>query len=312
MVEPHALVVDSITRRFGRQVAVDDVTFEVERGSVHGLLGPNGSGKTTTLACALGLLAPHAGRVTVLGQPAARLDRTRGRVGVLFDRPILLRGLSVRRQVQYTAQLLGHRGGRSVDEALELVGLRDLARRPSKALSLGQQKRLALASALLGAPELLVLDEPLAGLDPLGVRGLLQLVRELSERGLTIVLSSHRLHEIEPLISHATILLGGRVVRTGTLAELVGESRRLRLVTSDAAGAREVVERLGGEVGPLEDRTDGWLVTLAQVGPADLNRALHEAGVAVSELRPVTTGLPALFDALLDEHIEGPIPFRLP
>ncbi|MDA1264739.1 MAG: ABC transporter ATP-binding protein [Planctomycetota bacterium] len=306
-----ALHVDRLSRRFGRFRAVDDVSFEVTRGSVHGLLGPNGSGKTTTLACALGLLRPHAGRASVLGEPAHRLHRTRGRVGVVFDTPILVRGLRVRSQVAYAARLYGHRGGRSVDEALELVGLADLARRPVTALSLGQQKRLALASALAGDPELLVLDEPLSGLDPLGVRGLLACVRELAARGLTIVLSSHRLHEIEPVLTHATILIGGRVARSGSLSELVGDPSRQALVGDDPARAQVLIESLGGRVTALDGRAEALLVEPGPRGVSALNRALVEAGIEVRELRPAGAGLPALFESLLDERAQGALPFTL-
>lgn len=305
------LVVDSLSRRFGSHVAVDEVSFEVGAGTVHGLLGPNGSGKTTTLACAMGLLRPHAGRVTVLGHPASALHRTAGRVGVVFDRPILVRGLRVHSQVAYTASLLGHRGGRSVDEAIELVGLGALARHRSHGLSLGQQKRLALASALVGDPELLVLDEPLSGLDPLGVRGFLQLVRELAARGLTIVLASHRLHEIEPVLTHASILIGGRVVRTGALHELLAGEHLLLVATDDPARAREVVEQLGGSAKDSEGRPDALLVDPGEAGAAELNRALNEAGLAVRELRPTGSGLPTLFDSLLDEHAREATPFQL-
>ncbi len=306
-----ALAVDSLTRRFGGHLAVDDVSFEVERGSIHGLLGPNGSGKTTTLACALGLLRPHAGRSTVLGEPSGALHRTRGRVGVVFDAPILVRGLAVRAQVAYAARLFGHRGGRTVDEAIELVGLGDLKRRSVSALSLGQQKRLALASALAGAPELLVLDEPLSGLDPLGVEAFLTLVRRLAGMSTTIVLSSHRLHEIEPVLTHATVLIGGRKVRSGSLEELVGRPGRVVLVANDGERAREVVERCGGSAAAA-DESGALLVDPGPLDAAALNRALHEAGVEVSELRPASAGLPALFQALLDEHAQGPVPFRLP
>lgn len=307
----HPLVVDSLTRRYGRHVAVDGVSFKVERGAVHGLLGPNGSGKTTTLACCLGLLAPHSGEVAVLGQPARRLDRTRGRVGVVFDRPTAMRGQSVRGQVRYSARLLGHRGGRKVNEALELVGLRHLARRPARGLSLGQQKRMALASALLGDPEFLVLDEPLSGLDPMGVRGLLRLISELSKRGLTILLSSHRLHEIEPILTHASILIGGRLVRSGSLGQLLGSGRVLRLDCAGDGPVDEIARGVGARATRRPGEEHGWTVELGSGDAAALNRALHEAGVGVRELAPVNAGLPTLFDSLLDEHAGGPLPFQL-
>ena len=304
------LEIDALTRRYGRVLAVDGVSFAVAPGSIHGLLGPNGSGKTTTLSCALGLQRASSGTVRVLGEPPARLHRTRGKVGVVFDTSILVRGLTVRRQLAYAASLFGHRpeSGRSLADALERTGLADLARRPVTRLSLGQQKRLALACALAGAPELLVLDEPLSGLDPLGARELLRLLRDLAAAGVTVLLSSHRLHEVEPVLTHATILLGGRVARDGPLDELVRAPRRLRIAADEPARAAALLRELG--VASCEPTPDGaLLVDPGAHTAAALNRRLVEAGLGVEELAPAGTArergagaLAALFDSLLDEH----------
>jgi ABC-2 type transport system ATP-binding protein len=272
-----ALTVRALTRRYGDVVAVQGVDLTVTRGAVYGLLGPNGSGKTTTLACALGLLRPTSGEVRVLGVPAERLHRTRGRVGVVFDTPALIKGLSVAANLAYAARLRGHGGGRSAGEALELVGLTDLARRHAGKLSLGQQKRLSIAIALAGTPELLVLDEPLSGLDPLGVRQVLRLVRRLAD---------------------AAVLLRGKVAAAGALDELLGGTDRHRIGADDPRRARDVVAGFEG----ARVVADGpeLLVELGGHPVSALNRALVEAGVAVSSIATERSSLPALFESLVD------------
>jgi ABC-2 type transport system ATP-binding protein len=308
----HALEVDSLTKRYGRVMAVAEMSFAVERGAVYGLLGPNGSGKTTTLACSLGLLRPSGGRVIVLGEDARRLHRTRGRVGVVFDAPIRVRGLSVRGQLAYAMRLLGRAGergrGRSADELLSLTGLTALARRPVARLSLGQEKRLAVATALAGDPELLVLDEPLSGLDPVGARRLLRLVRELAQSGVAVVLSSHRLHEVEPVLTHAGILIAGRLAAEGPIEALLASRARLRVGVDDPPRALEALSRLGGSDARAGAQDGRLLIELGGRSPAEVNRALVEAGIAVSELRSDGDGLPGLFDALVDELQGSAVP----
>lgn len=293
-----ALEVDSLTKRYGRFVAVDDVSFTVEKGAVFGLLGQNGSGKTTTLACALGLMRPSKGRTTVLGEPSRRLHRASGRVGVVFDAPILVKGLTVRGQLDYSRRLFGHAGGRSVGAALELVGLEKLGRRRVTQLSLGQQKRMAVATALAGAPDLLVLDEPLSGLDPLGARDLLNLFRSLSAEGLTILVSSHRLNDIEPVLSHAAVLVDGRVAALGAMGELLGSTGSHRILVDDAERGQRVLEELAG----VAVRRDGaaLVVHAGERDAADLSRALVGAGLGLRELRSADRSLATLFESLAD------------
>ncbi|MGB0333500.1 MAG: ABC transporter ATP-binding protein, partial [Planctomycetota bacterium] len=168
-----ALRVRGLRKRYGATEAVKGVDLTVQPGQVYGLLGPNGSGKTTTLSCALGLLAPTSGTCEVLGVPSSALHRTRGKVGCVFDVPALLKGHTIAQNLAYQSRLRGHTGGRSMKDALRRVGLEGFERRSAGGLSLGQEKRLAIAGAIMGTPELVVLDEPLSGLDPMGVRGML-------------------------------------------------------------------------------------------------------------------------------------------
>jgi ABC-2 type transport system ATP-binding protein len=299
-----ALELRGLTKRYGARTVVEGLSLEVPAGSIFGLLGPNGSGKTTTLSCALGLLRPTAGTARVLGEPVARIHRLQGRLGVVFDAAIALPGLTVTQNLAYVRRLLGHRRGRTDGELLEAVGLTGHARQRAGSLSLGQQKRLALAAALLGEPELIVLDEPLSGLDTLGVRRMLRLFRSLREEGLTILLSSHRLHEMQTVVTHAGILLDGGIARTGPLDELLGRGAgRHRFTVGDPRRAREALLGLPGveEVSAAEEDTIVE-VRLAGVTAWELNRRLVEAGVEVHASEPGVETLQGLFERLVDER----------
>ena len=320
---PPALRISSLEKRFGATRAVKDVSLQVATGSIYGLLGPNGSGKTTTLGCALGLQRPDRGEIEVLGVPAAALHRTRGRVGVVFDDPTLLTGMRALDNLEYARRLLGHTGGRSPREALERVGLGDRARARAGTLSLGQKRRLSIARALLGRPELLVLDEPLSGLDTPGVRDVLELLRELHAEGLTLLLSSHRLHELERIVTHVGVLMGGELVREGTLDELL-ESGGRRLAVRAAPGPlmKQVLDSLTPDlawrpVAPGEelearlprgepgDDTALALVEPGRLSAAEINHKLHQGGCKVSALVPQRLDLQTVFENLLDAALDG-------
>ncbi|MBM3984683.1 MAG: ABC transporter ATP-binding protein, partial [Planctomycetes bacterium] len=241
---PAALAVRDLSKSYGATRAVQDVSLTVQRGDVFGLLGPNGSGKTTTLSCALGLLPIDAGSIEVLGRPAHRIHETAGRVAVVFDGATLVDGLTCRQNLQYARRVLGHAGGRPDAELLALTGIESLAERRAGRLSLGQRRRLSIARALIGQPELLVLDEPLSGLDTVGVRAMLQLFRSLHGQGLTLLVSSHRLPEMETILTRAAILVGGRLLREASLDELLhGQRLRLRVRATPAADAASALQR---------------------------------------------------------------------
>ncbi len=298
-----ALAVRNLVKTYGAVRAVDDVSFDVPRGSIYGLLGPNGSGKTTTLSCALGLLHQDSGHADVLGLPAARIHETAGRVAVVFDAATLVDGLTCRQNLRYARRLLGHAGGRSDDEALELTGITALASRRAGRLSLGQRRRLSIARALIGRPELLVLDEPLSGLDTVGVRAMLRLFRDLHGQGLTLLLSSHRLPEMETILTRAAILVAGRLLREASLDELLhGQKLRLRVRATPTPDAQSALSRLRG-VTVLERRADDELLLLpGDVVPSAINAALVQAGCAVSALVPERATLQAVFETLVDEQ----------
>ena len=300
---PAAMAVRNLVKTYGDVRAVDDVSFEVPQGSIYGLLGPNGSGKTTTLNCALGLLGHDSGRVEVLGLPSARIHDTAGRVAVVFDSATLVDGLTCRQNLQYARKLLGHRGGRPDDEALELTGIASLASRRAGRLSLGQRRRLSIARALIGKPELLVLDEPLSGLDTVGVRSMLRLFRELHGHGLTLLVSSHRLPEMETILTRVAIIMAGRLLREASLDDLLhGQKLRLRVRAAPAPDALAAIAKLRG-VTLLERRSDDELVLLpGETAPAAINAALVQAGCAVSAFVPERATLVSAFEELVDQE----------
>jgi ABC-2 type transport system ATP-binding protein len=215
-----------LTKRFGALTAVDDLSFELEAGSVTGFLGPNGAGKTTTLRMLLGLAKPTHGRALVFGRPYARLERPGSRVGAVLEAADLHPGRTGRdhlRVLSYPA-----RAGRGrVDEVLALVDLAGAADRRVAGYSLGMRQRLSLAAALLGDPELLILDEPANGLDPEGIRWLRDFLRAFAREGRTVLVSSHHLAEVEQMVDEVLIIDHGRLLAEAPLNELVAGSSSL-------------------------------------------------------------------------------------
>ncbi|WP_445156118.1 ATP-binding cassette domain-containing protein [Arthrobacter sp. Hor0625] len=240
-----------LSKRFGRQLAVDGIDLAVPRGSVFGFLGPNGSGKTTTIRILLGLAAASGGSVRVLGQEMPRQLRTvLPRVGALVEGPAFYPFLSGAANLQRFDAADPDAPTRTrqarVRTALERVGLAHAADKKVRAYSLGMKQRLGIANALLAPRELLVLDEPTNGLDPQGTREVRHLVRSLAADGATVFVSSHLLAEVEQICTHAAIMSAGRLVAQGALAELRQAGQpRVRLVTPDPGGAAAVLARFG-------------------------------------------------------------------
>jgi ABC-2 type transport system ATP-binding protein len=229
---------EDLTKRYGAHAAVDGISFSVSKGQIFGLLGPNGSGKTTTMGMLLGVTAPTSGSVRLFGQAdAAALQRARRRVGATLETPNFYPYLSASDNLRLVANLKGL-GGRHVDAALDAAGL--LARRKDavEGYSLGMKQRLALAAALLGDPDVIVLDEPANGLDPDGARQLRETLTGLAAAGRTVLLSSHLLHEVERTCTHVAIMRRGRIVRQGSM-ESVLERAAVDARLGREASARE-------------------------------------------------------------------------
>jgi ABC-2 type transport system ATP-binding protein len=228
------IALDGLTKRFGDIVAVDDLTVQLERGRVIGLLGPNGAGKTTTMRMLLGLVAPTSGSATIDGRPYRALDEPIRRVGAVLEATSFHPGRRARdhlRVLATTAGIAEHRA----DEVLARVGLDGAARRRVGGFSLGMRQRLGLAAALLGDPDILVLDEPTNGLDPEGIRWLRDFVRAYAASGRTVLVSSHLLAEVAQTVDEVVVLNGGRLVAHAPLSELLRGGTVVRIRTPDAA-----------------------------------------------------------------------------
>jgi ABC-2 type transport system ATP-binding protein len=291
---------DNLSKRFGARTVVDDVSFRVEPGTVTGFLGANGAGKTTTLRMLTGLSEPDGGHASVLGGRYRDLPNPGRRVGVLLDAAAQHGGRRGREALAVSAQLMGVGQGR-VETLLDLVGLdRPAARRRVRHYSLGMRQRLGIAHALLGDPEVLILDEPANGLDPPGIRWMRELLRDFADRGGTVLLSSHLLHEVQALADRVVIIHLGRIVAEGSLAELLAGSGTL-VRGDDDARLRSALATAGLETRPA---LDGGFVVEAQ--PEVVGRISLDAGVALSRLAPAEdSGLEQLFFDLTARAADG-------
>jgi ABC-2 type transport system ATP-binding protein len=279
MIEAHGL-----TKRLGGNVVVDDVSFRCEPGTVTGFLGPNGAGKTTTMRMLCSLLEPDAGAATVLDGAYRDLPNPGRRVGILLDAAAQHGGRRGREALAVSAQLMGVEE-RRVDELLDVVGLdRGAARKRVRQYSLGMRQRLGIAHALLGDPQVLILDEPANGLDPEGMRWMRALLREFADRGGTVLLSSHLLYEVEAIADRMVIIGAGKIVAQGTREELLAGSGTLVRASDEAALAAALIAA-GLEARAAND--GGFLV---EADPEDVGRAALAGSVALSHLQPFDNG----------------------
>jgi ABC-2 type transport system ATP-binding protein len=314
-----AIVTRGLTKRYGSRVALSGLDLNVPRGQVYGFLGPNGSGKTTTLRLLVGLMRPNAGTIEVLGQPYSWRDRRRMfRIGSLIEAPSFYPYLSGRDNlVVFAATGAATPRGR-VDESLEAVGLTDRGRDKVKTYSLGMKQRLGIASALLSNPELLLLDEPANGLDPAGIVAMRELLRYLTATGRTVLISSHILPEIQQLADVIGIIDRGRLVREGPLDSLLSETARVRVWVPPAEVSRalSILAVLNAPLEPAPPGTShaGWItVRVPADRSADVNRLLAQNGIYASAL-DVSSDLESVFLSLTmgapadDGRPKGPPP----
>ncbi len=279
---------EGLTKRYGRLTVVDDVALDVHEGDLFGFLGPNGSGKTTTIRMLLGLVHPTAGHVELLGRPMPKAaPEVLAQVGALVEGPAFHPGLSGRRNLTMV-DAAGRGGGRStrrrrVGAAMDRVGLGAVDRRPLKAYSMGMRQRLGLAAALLRRPRLLVLDEPTNGLDPQGINEMRVLFTDLVAGGTTVFLSSHLLAEVEAICTRAAMMASGRLVAQDSLDRLLAPTGRVIVDAIDAAAAETVLAGLVGSAA-IERAGDRLTVELDGHAPERMNEVLVQAGVGVRGL----------------------------
>ena len=304
-----AIETSGLTKVFGRQHAVDALDLSVPTGSVFGFLGPNGSGKTTTIRLLLGLAAATSGEIRMLGEPMpTALRSVLPRVGALVEGPAIYPFLSGRANLLRLDAADRHAASRTrrarIDAALERVGLSHAADKKAHAYSLGMKQRLGIANALLRPRELLILDEPSNGLDPQGTREVRGLIRSLADDGTTVFVSSHLLSEIEQLCSHVAVMSAGRLVAQGTLDELRRSDQRITVRTPDAAAARRALAKLHlvVDAGSGPDTVSAALVD--GVLPETVTAALVTAGVRVRGIAVAGETLEERFVALTGEGFD--------
>jgi ABC-2 type transport system ATP-binding protein len=274
------ILLDGLTKGYGSQLAVRDVSFSCEPGTVTGFLGPNGAGKSTTLRMLCGLTRPTAGSAAVLGVPYQALPNPARHVGVLLDAGAQHSGRTGLETLKLSALTVGVDAGRAGD-LLDRVGLPpSAAKKRVGNYSLGMRQRLGIAQALLGDPSVLILDEPANGLDPEGIRWMRGLLRDFADRGGTVLLSSHLLHEVEAIADRLVVIGGGRILAEGTKHELLaGAEMRVRALDPEA------LDRALAAAG-LTVTADGDGARLVDAEAEEVGRAAAAAGVVLLELRP--------------------------
>jgi ABC-2 type transport system ATP-binding protein len=293
--------VKDVTKRYGSTLAVDHLSFQVHPGQVTGFLGPNGAGKTTTMRLILGLAAPTAGKALVNHQSYARLRRPLHQVGALLDANAVHGGRSALDHLRWIAQSNGIQGAR-VTEVLEIVGLGRVARRRVGGFSLGMKQRLGIAAALLGDPEVLLLDEPVNGLDPEGIRWMRGLLKSLAADGRTVFVSSHLLSEMALMADHLIVIGRGRLIADTGLAEFVRRGAPGEVAVQSGRGP-ELASLLTARGAGVTVATDGALVVtgLDAVAVGEL-AAAH--GIPLRELTPRSDSLEEVFMDVTGDRVD--------
>src|SRR5215470_10122412 len=288
------LSAEGLSKRFGDRVAVSDVSFEVASGEILGFLGPNGAGKTTTIRMLVGLARPDSGRIRIFGSDlSGHFVEAMKHVGSIVESPDLYRYLSGRENLLHFSRMLPDGAATRIEELARLVNLEGRLDDKVSSYSLGMRQRLGIAQALLGNPDLLILDEPANGLDPAGIREIRQLIRSLAhERGLAVFVSSHLLAEVEQMCDRVAIIHRGRTLAAGSVQDLLERSTagRTRFIVDSPEAAREVLARQGGVTEVSVEGRDAVTARVSRDAAPAAIAALVAAGVALFAVeRPSST-----------------------
>jgi ABC-2 type transport system ATP-binding protein len=303
--------VRDLTKRFGPKVAVDHLSFVVQPGQVTGFLGPNGAGKSTTMRLILGLDHPNSGEATINGKPYAQLAEPLRTVGALLEAKSVHTGRSARNHLLFLAQTQGL-PARRVDEMLDFVGLREVARKRAGSYSLGMSQRLGVAAAMLGDPQVLLLDEPVNGLDPEGVLWIRNLMKQLAGQGKTVLVSSHLMNEMAITADHIIVIGRGQLLANASTAEVIarGSGRSVLVRTPAADKLTELITGAGGSVvpghngGPVDPDDKAPFLTVTGVPAARIGELAASASVVLHELTPQLATLEDAFLELTSDHVE--------
>jgi ABC-2 type transport system ATP-binding protein len=289
----YVIETELLTKKYGDVIAVDQLSLKVPRGGVFGFLGPNGSGKTTTMGMLLGLVHPTSGQARIFGDPARHASTLR-RVGAMVESPTFYPYMTGRANLQYFQGVSQHGSADEVERLLDIVDLGKRAGSKFATYSLGMKQRLGIACALLGDPELVFLDEPTNGLDPAGVVEVRELIRQLGTGGRTVVLSSHLLAETELVCDHVAVLARGKLIVQGNIKELLHDKDSFWLGTTDDAAAARLLSALPA-VGNVAIGDGELVVTAPPANAAEITKALAQAGIYVTKLVPIRHSLESFF-----------------
>ncbi len=297
----HALSISGLSKAYGAHQVLKQLNLEVSSNAIHGLVGLNGSGKTTTLECLLGLRSIDDGNISVLGLPPGNLHKAMGRVVAIFDQPSLNPNLTVRQCLQQ-ASLLTHTTRRSFNEAEELLSIQRYSDFKIKNLSLGNKRRASIAQALLADPELVILDEPFNGLDAGGVEDILQLIGKLNrDAGTTFLLSSHQLPYLEKICSHIAILNDGDIAANGSVQELLNNQQLIKLASPALQDAEKIIKELSS-TRVIGREGDYLSLESTDLDSSEINQLLVSQNIPVSELILEKASLENLFHEITGEQ----------
>lgn len=301
----YVIQTDGLTKRYGDILAVDDLSIQVKRGHIYGLLGPNGSGKTTTMGMLLSLLKPTSGTFTLFGG-AYSLEASLRRIGAVIETPSYYPYLSGRRNLAYFQGVSQRGTPDEIDRLLDQVGLADRADSKFNTYSMGMKQRLGLAYSLLGDPDIVILDEPTNGLDPEGMIEVRELIRSLGDGNRTVLLSSHLLNEVEQVCDSVTILSRGKLIAEGSVAELISSSGReqVRMKTTDNNKAQGILTALEW-VEEITVNEDFLIVTAPLDRTSELSEAISREEIYVAELTPIQISLEDYFLQVTGENEEA-------
>ena len=282
-------------KKYYRSVhAVEDISLSIKKGEIFGFLGPNGSGKTTTIGMILGLIAPTSGTVEVFGQQVTSThNNVLRRVGTMMGAPSMLMGYSARQNLRMLARLYPEVTGPRIEELLAMVGLKDINNRPVKQFSTGMKQRLGMAMSLLGQPDLLILDEPTNGMDPIGMHEMRELLRKLAHDGITIFLSSHLLHEMQMICDRAAIVSKGLVVTEGSITDLMASEAATRIRVPDTQKAMNILKNINSSIAVTQ--TSPEYLDIRGIGAEKIIMSLVQDEIVPSEVFPIKNNLENVF-----------------
>jgi ABC-type multidrug transport system ATPase subunit len=297
------LKVHELKKYYGQVHAVENISLTIKKGEIFGFLGPNGAGKTTTIGMILGLIFPTSGTIEVFGQPVTPAQNgALRRVGTMMGAPSLLMGYSARQNLRMLARLYPEVTAQRREELLKMVGLQDINNRPIKKFSTGMKQRPGIAMALLGQPDLLILDEPTNGMDPIGIHEIRELLRTLASQGTTIFLSSHLLHEMQIICDRAVIVRKGSVITEGTISDLLATGAATRIKVADIHKAAQILSYLDRSITITPTGMEGFIDVQGAVAEK-IVAALVFNGVIPGQVFPVGNDLESVFLQLA--QVEG-------